>query len=260
MRECETMRIKFIGVGEAFDEELPNTSIWLRAGEGSKSGSILLDCGFTVPPQFWKNCADANDLDAIWISHFHGDHFFGLPALLVRFAEMKRSKPLLIIGQSGIEDLVHRTMELSYPSIMRKFGYPVLFQTIEPGGAIEAAGATWRVALNGHPQKDLAVRIEIGGKSVLYSGDGPSTGETLSLARDADLVIHEAFSLDRAVPGHGNIKGCIDFALKAKARLLALVHIERNERCERRKEISQIINAVKKLQVLMPEPGDTVQI
>ena len=254
------MRIRFIGVGEAFDEDLSNTSIWVRAGDERNKNSILLDCGFTVPASFWKNCRDADDLDAIWISHFHGDHFFGLPALLTRFWEMKRTKPLLVLGQHGIEQIVPQTLELAYSSIVGRFAYDVRFLTVEPGDIVEAAGVTWRSAVNGHPQRDLAVRIEKGGKSLFYSGDGLSTDETLSLAHGADLVIHEAFRLEMDIPGHGNIRGCIDFARKAKARALALVHIERHERRQRREDILRMSAEVKDLKVFMPEPGDEVEI
>ena len=57
------MKVKFLGVGEAFDEMLPNTSIWVRV-EGKTGGNIsaLLDCGFTAPPLFWRSCPDPDDL------------------------------------------------------------------------------------------------------------------------------------------------------------------------------------------------------
>ena len=254
------MRIKFIGVGEAFDEDLPNTSIWIRAAENLNKSSILLDCGFTAPPPFWKSCPDADDLDAIWISHFHGDHFFGLPAMLTRFREMKRTKPLLILGQRTINEIVPRVLKLAYSSIVDRLAYDMRFLTVEPGDVVEAAGITWRSAVNGHPQRDLAVRVEKGGKSVFYSGDGPSTEETLSLARAADLVIHEAYRLETNVPGHTSIGNCIDFARKAKARSLALVHIQRQERREKWEDILRVSAEVKDFEVLMPEPGDEVEI
>ncbi len=254
------MRIKFIGVGEAFDEDLPNTSIWVRAEEDRNKSSILLDCGFTSPPPFWKSCPDADDLDAIWISHFHGDHFFGLPAMLTRFREMKRTKPLLILGQQAIDETVLGVLKLAYSSSVDRFSYDIRFLTVEPGDIVEAAGVTWRSAVNGHPRRNLAVRIEKGGKSVFYSGDGPSTDETLLLARASDLVIHEAYRLETNVPGHASINNCIDFARKAKARSLALVHIQRHERREKRQNILRVSAEVKDFKVLMPEPGDEVEI
>jgi ribonuclease Z len=254
------VKIKFIGVGEAFDEDLSNTSIWVRAADERNKSSILLDCGFTAPPSFWKSCQDPDDLDAIWISHFHGDHFFGLPALLVRFWEMKRLKPLVILGQRAIDKIALQTLELAYSSLLDRFAYDIRFQTVEPGEVAEAAGMTWRSAVNGHPQRDLAVRIERGGKSLFYSGDGLPTDETLSLALGADLVIHEAFRLDTDIPGHGNVMNCIDLARRAKAGSLALVHIERNERRRRREDILGVSAEVKDFKVFMPEPGDQVEI
>jgi ribonuclease Z len=254
------VKIKFIGVGEAFDENLSNTSVWVRAQEGTDENSILLDCGFTVPSSFWKSCHDANCLDAVWISHFHGDHFFGLPALLTRFWQMERSKPLLILGQSGIEEIVPKTLKLAFPSVGDRLGYEIHYLAVEPGDTVKAAGVTWQTAVSGHPRRDLAVHIECGGKALFYSGDGNSTGETLSLARNVDLVIHEAFRLDTETPGHENVVGCIDFARRAKAGLLALVHIERNERRARREEILHVCARSADLEVWMPEPGDELDI
>ena len=75
------MRVTFLGVGEACDETMPNTSVWVETEADNRRSSVLLDCGFTVPPNYWQRTSDPEDLDALWISHFHGDHFFGVPAL-----------------------------------------------------------------------------------------------------------------------------------------------------------------------------------
>ena len=254
------MRVKFLGVGEAFDEELPNTSIWVRAGSGHQRSSVLLDCGFTAPPAFWRSCADPNDLDGIWISHFHADHYFGLPALLTRFWEANRTKPLLILGQHGVDEIVPQMMQLAYSSILQKLQFQLRFRSAEPKEAIEALGLNWRTAVNGHSHRDLAVRIESEDKSVFYSGDGGWTEDTLILARGCDLLIHEAFSLDENIPGHGNIMNCIDFARAARAGALALVHIRRHDRHGRRDEILRVLENVKDLKVFMPEPGEELGV
>lgn len=254
------MKVTFLGVGEAFDETLSNTSIWIQAEDGGKRSSVLLDCGFTSPPPFWQNCPDPDDLDALWISHFHGDHYFGVPALLTRFWETGRKKPLLILGQNRVDDAVLEALALAYPSVRGKIAFDLQFVAVEPGQVVEAAGLTWRTALNGHSQRDLAVRIESNGKSVFYSGDGLSTHDTLALALGCDLIIHEAFRLDLEMPAHGNILKCIDFACEANARSLALVHVQRDERRERRDEILKVIGGIEDLRVLMPEPGEEVEI
>ncbi len=260
------MKVKFLGVGEAFDETLPNTSILVRSdaqttpAEAGGSGSILLDCGFTAPPQFWKNFPDPDFLDALWISHFHGDHFFGIPALLTRFWESGRRRPFLIAGQEGVEEAVPAVVRLAYPSILEKFAFELRFLAVRPGETARAAGMSLRCAQTGHSQKDMALRLDEGDKSVFYSGDGPPTDATLDLARGCGLVVHEAFRLDREIGGHGNIAGCVDFARKARAGALAVVHVQRDERRQRQREIRDFLGSVRDLRAFMPEPGEEFEV
>ncbi|MDR3568156.1 MAG: ribonuclease Z [Syntrophobacteraceae bacterium] len=254
------MKITFIGVGEAFDEELSNTSIEISIEESGVKNSILFDCGLTVPPCYWKSLPDADRLDAIWISHFHGDHFFGLPALLTRFRQMNRKKPLVILGQQDAAGIIRQTLELAYPAILDKLGYQLRFVAVEPGEVVNEAGLVWQSALNAHSVRNLAVRIQKGSKSVFYSGDGLSTAETLSLAQGADLVIHEAFRIEQEFPGHSTVSSCVSFARRANVCRLALVHVERNERRLRREDILQMIAKISDFDIFLPEPGDWLEI
>lgn len=254
------MKIVFLGVGEACDERLPNTSIWVQSQLGKERVSVMLDCGFTAPSEYWRRGGDKDELDALWISHFHGDHFFGIPALLLRFWETGRHKPFTIVSQPGIEELVSQTMNLAYPSILGKLQYPLRFVTAEPGRSFSVAGLTWRAAENGHGQKDLAVRIEDGRKAIFYSGDGRPTEATLELALGCRLIIHEAFRLEQITPGHGNVRECISFATEAGASMLALVHLQRDERFELHSRILEVMEQASELHVVLPEPGDVVDL
>ena len=254
------MKTIFLGVGEACDERLPNTSILVRTGTVADSASVLLDCGFTAPPQYWRVMEHPDELDALWISHFHGDHFFGVPALILRFWEMKRKKTLTIIGQTGVGSIVENAMELAYPSFLEKLEYSLHFMEVEPGDRIEAAGLRWSFAENGHGKRDLAVRIDDGKSSLFYSGDGMPTDATLELARGCSLIVHEAFMLYRPIANHGSIAGCVEFAGRAEAERLAVVHVQRDERRTRHEEISQFIGKVGDRTVFLPEPGDSLEI
>lgn len=254
------MKVVFLGVGEACDERLPNTSLWVRTEVEGGRKSVLLDCGFTAPSLYWQQGVDQEDLDALWISHFHGDHFFGVPALLLRFWEMKRKKPLAVVGQAGTEKLVHQVMDLAYPSFMRKLTYPLEFIVARPEGEMHSVGLSWHFAENGHGQKDLAVRIDDGQRCVFYSGDGLATQATIALAHGCDLVIHEAFRVSRPTPGHGTIHECIDFARDAGVPSLALVHMQRDERRNRYEEIMRLLAQISDLRVMLPEPGDILEL
>ena len=170
------MKVVFLGVGEAFDENLTNTSIWVRSKASGVAGSVLLDCGFTAPSAYWRQGVDREELDAVWISHFHGDHFFGLPALLLKFWEMKRVKPLLIVGQTRVEEVVRQAMDLAYPHFMNKLGFPLEFVPVNVNQTIDCAGFTWSFAENGHGQRDLALRLDDGKRSLFYSGGRSADG------------------------------------------------------------------------------------
>jgi len=230
----------FLGVGEAFDEKIPNTSMLVRTDIDGKPVSLLLDCGYSVPPKLWQQEMQPDTLDGIWISHFHADHAFGLPALLVRFLEEQRKKDLCFLGQKGIESFVLKCLDLAYPNFFPRLGFSLRFEEVEPGKPLMAFGFSWSSAVSNHTQRDLALRLEAKGKTLFYSGDGRPTSETRSLAEGVDIIVHEA-------------RTC-------RAKRLALVHIKRDIRRERFEEISKLARSVQEVEVIIPEPGDRIFI
>ncbi len=249
------IEVIFLGVGEAFDEELPNTSILIHYRAGTSLVTLLLDCGFTAPPQFWREEPDVDILDGIWISHFHGDHSLGLPALLVRFWEEGRSKVLTLLGQKGIDTFTRKSLDLAYPGFYERLKFPIRFLEVEPKKEVEIFGLTLQSAENSHSQRDLALRIDAQGKSIYYSGDGKPTPESMALAKGSQLIIHEAFHMETDLPGHGTAIGSIDMAKRCEASNLALVHIQRNVRRQVIDRIQKFTNLSGSLNVIVPEPG-----
>ncbi len=168
------MRVTFAGVGEAFDETLPNTSLLVEHG----GRSLLLDCGLTAAAAFWRAASDPLGLDGVVISHFHGDHFLGLSGLLLRFVEEGREKDFFVVGQAGVEAKVGALMDMAYPGFMakRRFGLNCLESA--PGASLSVAGFDLAFALGDHSLPCLGVLVRADGKSVYYSGDGRPTEAT----------------------------------------------------------------------------------
>lgn len=256
------MRVQFIGVGEAFDERYPNTSILVCPDDSQDSGHVLLDCGFTAAAAYYVHCSVGADLNAVWVSHFHGDHFLGLPLLMLRFQEEGRTKPLLVVGQPGIEEKVWSAFDLAYPGFRPRLQYPVRFREAVPGQTVEILGARWSFAVNEHSVVTpcLAVRLDCRGKSFFYSGDGRPTPATAGLAANVDLLVHEAYGLEPDTPGHGGVPGCLELARNVGARRLALVHVSRRVRREREKDVRDMLAGAMGDQALLPEPGDVVAL
>ncbi len=254
------MQVVFVGVGEACDERLPNTSILVRARNGEGERSVLLDCGFTAAHGYWGHASGPDDLDALWISHFHGDHFFGIPALLLRSWEGGRKKPLSIVGQTGVEALVRAAMDLAYPNFLQKLRFELSFVEVEPERPASTAGFLWRFAENAHGKRDLALRLEDGTSALFYSGDGGSTPSSLELARGCGLAVHEAFYLDEAGEGHSSVKSAIEFAGRACVGRLAVVHLQRDIRRGRLSEILDLLAGAHPFHAFLPEPDDRLDV
>jgi ribonuclease Z len=68
--------------------------------------SFLIDCGEGTQIQLRNNKIKFNSIEDILISHLHGDHFFGLPGLILTFNLLGREKPLNIYGPKGIKKII----------------------------------------------------------------------------------------------------------------------------------------------------------
>jgi ribonuclease BN (tRNA processing enzyme) len=249
------MKLSFLGVGEACDPEHGNTSFQVVA---ANDVHLLCDCGFTIPHTYFAGCQDAEQLDLVWLSHFHGDHFFGMPLLLLRLWEMGRRSPLTICGQRGVGEQVMRAMELAFSGFTAKLAYEVRFVEVEPGRVHEVAGLSLQTVETVHGQRNLGLLLDDGEKKLYYSGDGRPTAEVVDLVRQSDLAVHEAFKLQDEFPSHGSITGCLQLASKCGPCNLALVHLERHCRHDEIMLINTVLQANPHL--ILPVRGTQLDI
>ena len=88
----------------------------------------LLDCGEGAQLQLLKYKIRLHRLDAIFISHLHGDHFFGLPGLLSTLNMQERTAPLTVYGPEGLREIIELQFKLSESTIR----YPLDFRVLTP--------------------------------------------------------------------------------------------------------------------------------
>ncbi|WP_169727802.1 MBL fold metallo-hydrolase [Desulfovibrio inopinatus] len=252
----------FVGVGEAFDECLPNTSLLISGQTSAGQRLALVDCGFTAAASLFRFAGDAisHDLDLVFLSHFHGDHFLGLPFLLVRMWEAGRIRPLTIVGSTDIKEKTLAACELAYPGIVDRFAFAMQFVMCEPGNPQEVCDMRLETARTGHRAPCLALRIEDDTASLFYSGDGNPTQETEKLAHAVDVVVHEAYGMSPGTPGHCSLSESIDFARSVCAKSLALVHIGRENRRHHMTEIVHCLASVSDFWGCVPCPGECLTI
>ena len=96
--------VTFLGTGDAFSAGGRHMAAYLIE---SPEGSLLLDCGPTILASLNRHGLSAEPIDAVLLSHFHGDHFGGLPFLFLHYLYIEpRSRPLKIVGPPEVEDRV----------------------------------------------------------------------------------------------------------------------------------------------------------
>jgi ribonuclease Z len=93
---------------------------------------LLFDCAEGTQRQLMRSTLGLPELEEIFLTHFHADHYLGLPGLLKTFSLRQRELPLTIYGPAGLRDLYK-----SLGRIVGKLSYPVELEEVRPGEALE---------------------------------------------------------------------------------------------------------------------------
>lgn len=219
-------QVTFLGVSDAAHLAGANTAV-LYAGQAL----VLVDCGPTVPSQLIRTIGNPDALDAIWITHQHADHCFGLPTLLLSLRLAGRRKPLDLLGGPGSSRFLRELLELGYPGSFRpEKCFAIDFTEVGPGSGIERFELKLSTARTQHRVACYSLRIEDNERSVCISGDGKVTPESLRLFQQADLVIHECQWANRASDDHSSVAELQPLFDEANIGRLALVHCNYDER------------------------------
>lgn len=246
-------RVTFVGTGEAFDPELPNTSLLYQGDR-----TLLIDCGYAVPHAFWRINRDPSLLDAVYVSHLHADHSFGLPALLLWMREAGRTRSLTVFGGPGVAAWVGRLLDLGYPGAYAPDKcFHIEPVALEPGVRRSFGACTLANAASRHSVRNLSLRIDEAGKSLCYSGDGAPSDATRALFHGATVLVHECYAAEQAPEGHAALGEILALGADAEVETLCLLHIRRNDKDAVRARAQAHRGRPR---VLVPAPGDRVDI
>ncbi len=189
------MKLTIVGSGDAFGSGgRSNTCFWLETAKST----LVVDFGASALPALKALKLDPNRIDAIVLSHLHGDHFGGLPFLLLdgQFLS-RRETPLLIVGPPGTRARLEAALEVFFPkSTGSKWRFPWRVEEIAPGVAADVLGHTLVTAAVIHQSgaPSTALRLSDGKKTFAYSGDTEWTDALLAIAKDADLFMCECYA------------------------------------------------------------------
>ena len=111
-------------------QRAPTAILVRRGGE-----RLLFDCAEGTQRQLMRSTIGLPDLEEIFFTHFHGDHYFGLPGMLKTFSLRQREVPLTLYGPPGLRELYG-----SLRPLIGRLSYPVELEELRPGDALERSG------------------------------------------------------------------------------------------------------------------------
>ncbi len=196
------MRVTFLGTGDSFGSGGRFQACILLE---HRAGRLLLDCGASSLIAMRRLGIDPGTIDAVLVSHFHGDHFGGLPFMILDGQFSHRSRRLTIAGPPGVQERVRGAMEGLYPgSSSTPQPYGIGYVELALGLATSVAGcAVTAVPVDHSPGAEgRGYRVSHGGTVVAYSGDTAWTESLVELASGAALFICEANFFEKRVPFH----------------------------------------------------------
>ena len=220
------MQLRFVGCGDAFGSGGRQNTCFHVTGA---SVNFLIDCGASALPALKRSRIVRNDIDLILITHFHGDHFAGLPFFLLDAQFSRRTRPLVIAGPEGIETRLRQAMEALFEhssGTQQKFELSVLPLKPEETRNLGAVKLTPYPVVHGDSGGPfLAYRIEAEGRVLAYTADTEWTEALVPLGRDADLFIAEAYTYERTIRNHLSLKTLEAHLSEIKPKRLILTHM-----------------------------------
>lgn len=212
------MKITVIGCWGGYPAKNEASSGYLLEYEDYR---VLIDCGSGVLSQL-QNHMDPHDLDAVVLSHYHADHIADIGvlqhALLIQ-KMMGNPKTTLPIYGHDLDEAEFK--KLTYKDITKGVAYtddkPLIIGPF-----------TFTFLKTKHSVPCFAMRIEIDGQSIVYTGDSAYMEEMADFAMDANLLLCESNfygDMEASKAGHMTSREAGRIAQKANVKLLMLTHL-----------------------------------
>jgi ribonuclease BN (tRNA processing enzyme) len=220
--------VRFVGCGDSFGSGGRFQTCILVDGPASR---FAIDFGASSLIALAQQGIEPNSIDAILLTHLHGDHCGGVPFLLIdAMLASRRARPLIVAGPPELERRMGEIREALFPgsgAMSPKF--PLHWIEMTPGQphAVLDLVVTPQPARHTRETNPSALRVEVGGTVVAYTGDTEWTAEVARIAPRADLLIAECYFYDKPVPWHLNYPTIAAHPDRFGARRLVLTHMSR---------------------------------
>lgn len=167
----------------------------------------------------------------ILLSHLHGDHFGGVPFLILDAQFGRRTRPLVVAGPPGARQRVDAAMEVFFPGstgVKRAFALEFMeLPECEPT-RVGPATVTPLAVEHASGAPSYGLRVEYDGQVIAYSGDTEWTERLVELARGADVFVCEAYFFEKSIRYHLDYRTLSAHRARLDCRRLILTHMSQD--------------------------------
>lgn len=221
------MKVTILGSGDAFGTGGRfNTCLQVEAGPER----LLLDCGGSSMVALNKAGIARNGISTLLFTHFHDDHFGGLPAFLLdaQFVS-RRTQALTIAGPSGIEHRTLHALEAGFPgATSNRWRFPITYVEVTPERPAELAGCSVSAFPMVHDERAgpcQGYRLGYDGKVFAFSGDTAWTEALIPLAAGADVLLVECYTYETRLANHLDYRSLAENRERLGAGRIVLTHM-----------------------------------
>ena len=220
------MKLTVVGCSDAFGAGGRLQTCFHVAAWGTE---FLIDCGATALIGFSRFGLDPNRVSTIFVTHLHGDHFGGLIWWLIHANHISaRTTPLTVVGPAGIEARFNAAAEALYPgSTTTPRRFDLTFCELADRTPLDIGGVRVTPFEVVHPSgaPPYALRFEVEGKIVTFTGDTEWVENLIPAAENADLFIAECYGFENQARNHMDWRTIEKNLPRLSARKILVTHM-----------------------------------